>query len=97
MSDQSLSHQDRRTLRLLVLKYFRDPRFSRNMHLDPEFAQSGFSNQAIRQMMYSLERAGLIHKPRGTGSGSVYMLTSDGDAMIQVSEQLEALEDNHNT
>ena len=96
MSEKKLSHQERRTLRLLVLKYFGEPHFSRNMNLEPEFMQSGFSNQAIRKMMYSLERAGLIYKPRGTGSGSVYMLTQDGDAMIQVTEQLQALEDKHN-
>lgn len=88
-----IPHSEKQALRKLVLEFFSEPKMSRNMNQEPEFANSGYTNLEIRKMMYGLETAGLLYKPRGSGPGSVYALTTDGLAMLEVSEQLQQLYD----
>lgn len=71
-------------LRDAVLRYFLEPQGNRNMHLDPSF--EGFENTEVREMLHSLNEAGLVWKIRGTGPGSIYGTTQDGKILLEAVE-----------
>ena len=72
-----------------MLQFFDEPQ--RNLRLQDHFP--GYTDKEVREMLYALDRAGLIWRVRGEGPGSIYHTTDDGVLCREALEQLEE-EDN---
>jgi hypothetical protein len=72
---------EKRELRRAVMMYFDAPNRARDMENDPSLKM--FERKDIKNMMYALDRVGLIAKISGTGPGAGYITTDDGVILMK--------------